>query len=103
MASHHLVVLALIEGIEDHLKDPFISLNILAIFHIVQTVTDTVGIVDVGQQGGCQLIISHIRLLALNLLNKFIPVFIKHDLSKVASLIAAKLQEVVFENTTHHV
>ena len=96
-------MLALIEGIKDHLEYPLVCLYILTILNIVQAVTDAIRIVDVCQQGRRQLVIGHIRFLTLGLLNELTPMFIQYDLSKIAPFIAAKLQEVVFENTTHHV
>ena len=61
-------MLALTEGLEDHLEDPLVCVDILAILNVVQAIADTVGIVDVRQQGRGQLVIGHIRFLAFDLL-----------------------------------
>lgn len=52
-------MLALIEGIKDHLEYPLVCLYILTILNIVQAVTDAIRIVDVCQQGRRQLVIGH--------------------------------------------
>ena len=96
-------MLTLAEGLKDHPEDPLVCFDILTVLNVVQTVADTVGIVDVRQQGRRQLVIRHIRFLTLDLLDELVSVLVQHNLSQVASFISAELQEVVFEDAPHYV
>ena len=96
-------MLTLAEGLKDHPEDPLVCVDILAVLNVVQAVADAIGIVNVRQQGRSQLVIRHIRFLALDLLDELVSVLVQHNLSQVASFISAELQEVVFEDAPHYV
>ena len=100
---HHAIMLALIQLLKDLLHNLSVLLRIHRFLYQIESIDKAALIINIRKHGTCQMIVCIINGSICSLCNKLQLILLQDNVSDIASLIAAELQEIILKDPADNI